>query len=295
MDRKLNVLFIGAHPDDCDFKAGGLALKYTRAGHRVKFLSLCDGSGGHQTMTAPEIAARRKLETKEVGKFGGFEYEVWDITDCELINDLETRKRLTRTIREFCPDILFTCRINDYHVDHRNCAALVQDASYCLIVPHFCPEVPAMKEMPVIMNYYDRFNNPPFEPQVIVDIDDVIDEKFEMLSKHVSQVYEWLPYTRNMDHLVPEGEEARLNWLHEPRIPRDDKPLSKEMEEKILNNHIPYFSEWREASPAICWRDRLVAKYGEELGKRIRFAEAFCLCEYGTQLNEDKKQEYFPF
>ena len=41
------VLMIGAHLDDCDFEGGGTALKYIEAGYEVRFLSLCNGSGGH--------------------------------------------------------------------------------------------------------------------------------------------------------------------------------------------------------------------------------------------------------
>lgn len=44
MKKQLKVMFIGAHPDDCDFYCGGLALKYVDAGHKVKFVSVADGS-----------------------------------------------------------------------------------------------------------------------------------------------------------------------------------------------------------------------------------------------------------
>lgn len=293
MDKQLRILFVGAHPDDNDIRAGGLALKYSRAGHKVKFISMCDGSGGHQTMGPAEIAARRKGEAQDVANFAGIEYDVWDITDCELVNDLETRKRLTREIRKFNPDILFCCRANDYHVDHRNCAALVQDASYCLIVPHFCPDVPAMKEMPVIMNYYDKFQNPPFAPDVAISIDDIIDEKLELLSCHESQFFEWLPYTYGTLHTVPEGKEARLSWLHEPRAPKD--LYGDEYDKVILSRFVGYTSEWRDAIQAAKYRDCLIKQYGEEKGKKVHFAEVFCLCEYGTQLTPETKKMFFPF
>ena len=156
MEKQLRVLFIGAHPDDCDFSAGGLTLKYTRAGHIVKFISVCNGCGGHHVMTPEETVTRRRGESRKVAEFLGIEYDVWDIPDCEVINDLENRKRMIREIRNFNPDLVFCCRSNDYHADHRNCAGLVQDASYLLIVPNFCPEAPAMRQMPVILNFYDR-------------------------------------------------------------------------------------------------------------------------------------------
>lgn len=188
--KKIRAMMIGAHPDDCDFRCGGLALRYAQAGHSVKFLAMVDGSGGHQTMAPADIARRRRAETQAVARLAGIDYEVWDLTDCELTADLETRKRLTRSIRAFRPDVIFCSRPNDYHADHRNASLLVQDASYLLIVPHFCPESPALREMPVIMHFYDRFQNPPFSPDIMVDITDVMWNKFRAVGRHVSQMYE---------------------------------------------------------------------------------------------------------
>ena len=217
----MNILMIGAHPDDCDFRCSGLAYKYARDGHRVRFLSMCDGSGGHQTMSPAETAARRRGETQEAARTIGIEYDVWDITDCELVCDLETRKRLTRYIRAFRPDAIFCHRTNDYHADHRAAGLLVQDASYLLIVPHFCPDAPALPEMPVILFFDDAFQNPPFRADVVVDIDDVVEYKFRMLDKHVSQMYEWLPYTRGALDQVPKDPAARYVWLHGDPVTQD--------------------------------------------------------------------------
>ena len=56
--KEIRAMFIGAHPDDCDIRCGGLALKYARAGHKVKFLSLCNGNGGHYSLSPDELAKR---------------------------------------------------------------------------------------------------------------------------------------------------------------------------------------------------------------------------------------------
>ena len=83
MGKKLRVLMIGAHPDDCDISCGGTALKYIAAGHTVKFLSLCNGDRGHHEMTPEEIRVRRRGESLAVSKFAGLEYDVWeDSHDC---------------------------------------------------------------------------------------------------------------------------------------------------------------------------------------------------------------------
>ena len=68
-------------------------------------------------------------------------------------------------------------RTNDYHADHRAAGQLVQDASYLLTVPHECQDSPAMRFMPVIMYYEDEFKNPVFDPDIIINIDDVVDVK----------------------------------------------------------------------------------------------------------------------
>ena len=290
MEKKLKVLMIGAHPDDCDICAGGLALKYAKAGHEVKFLSICNGCGGHHEMSPKDVAERRHGETQAVAALAGIEYDVWDMPDCEVMADLETRKRLITYIRKFNPDIIFSHRTNDYHADHRNAAMLVQDASYLLTVPNLCPEEPAMRFMPVIMYFRDHFKNPPFVPDIVISIDDVIDDKYRLWNCHVSQFYEWLPYTYGLENEVPENEGERLEWLHQPRVPRE-KPLSYAALESLGTK--PH-GEAAEAKYAAMYRPLLVKRYGKE-GKKTIFAEAYETSEYGTQLNAENTKELFPF
>ena len=292
MSKQKRIMMIGAHPDDCDFRCGGIALKYAKIGYKVKFLACCNGCGGHHIMKPDEIAARRYQETQRVAALAGIEYEVWtDVPDCEIFADLETRKRLVRSIREFQPDMIFCSRLCDYHADHRNVSQLVQDASYLLIVRNYCPEIPAMEEVPVIMHFYDHFQNPPFKADVVVDIDDVIEEKFKLLDCHESQMYEWLPFTKNTLHTVPENKEARLDWLHEPRVPRDGQMLDESI---LKKNLIGSQCEYREAVATVKYRDVLVKRYGEK-GKKTLFSEAFAISEYGTPLSAELEKELFPF
>ena len=292
MKKQIRAMMIGAHADDCDLRCGGMALKYAQAGHKVKFLSLCDGSGGHHEMGPEEIAARRKQETQNIAKLAGIEYDVWDVPDCELMADLETRKRLVREIRQFNPDIIFCHRSNDYHADHRNAALLVQDASYLLIVPNFCPDVPAMKKTPVILYYFDRFKTPPFVTDIAVGIDEVFDQKIEMLACHESQFFEWLPYTSGTLDQVPEGREERIEWLHEPRIPRNGEPLDPSLfHSKLLGS----MSEYRDAIPAYKSRQQLIDRYGQDKGSKIMFAEVFAVSEYGRPMSIEESWDYIPF
>lgn len=290
MKKSLKILMIGAHPDDSDFRCGGTAVKYIQRGNQVRSLSVCDGSGGHQTMPPEKIRARRRKETDDIAAISGIEYDIWDIPDCEVMATLENRRRMVRYIREFQPDIIFTHRTNDYHADHRNVALLVQDASYLLIVPNFCPEVPALHKTPVIMYFYDSFQEPSFRPDIVIPIDDVIDKKYEMIHCYTSQVYEWLPFTKGVLDQVPEDEEERRQWLREPCVPRD-----RLLTEADLNIFKPSNnSEYREAIPAVKFRDKIVEQYGEK-ARMTLFAEAFQISEYGMAVTDENKKQLFPF
>src|SRR5258708_4695 len=79
---KLRIIAIGAHPDDCDIKSAGTAIKFARAGHMVKFLSVTNGDAGHQGEGGGMLAKRRYLETQESKRRSGIaEYEVLDNHD----------------------------------------------------------------------------------------------------------------------------------------------------------------------------------------------------------------------
>lgn len=269
----MKILAVGAHQDDHEFRCGGMAYKWAQAGYEVRFLSMCNGCGGHHIMTPEETTARRAKESAAVARLLGIRYDVWDINDCTLMADLPTRERLIRYIREFSPDLIITHRPNDYHADHRAAGQLVMDASYILTVPHTCPDVPAMRRMPVIMYYENTFREPPFRPDFVVDIDDAADIKLQIAHTNESQIYEWLPYTYEEE--VPQGEEARWQWLKGMDITADTT------DEEIMAAGRGWAVRF--AKTAARLRQRLIEIYGQEKGSKIRYAEAFEVCEYGAQ------------
>ena len=282
----MKILMIGAHQDDNEFRCGGLAHKYVKMGYEVRFLSMCNGCGGHHIMTPQETTARRAKESAAVAKLLGITYDVWDVDDCNLVADLATRKRLIRYIREFAPDLIIAHRPNDYHADHRASGQLVMDASYLLTVPNECPEAPAMRYMPVIMYNEDRFKNPDFCPTVVLDMDDEIDTKLAIADLNVSQVYEWLPYTEEGVE-VPEDREERWAFLKGMEITADTT------DEEVMA--APRGYAVRFAKTAARFRKQLIERYGEEKGSKIRYAEAYELCDYGHPLTEELKKALFPF
>ena len=277
----MRVLMIGAHQDDNEFECGGLAAKLIKNGHTVRFLSMCNGCGGHHILGPKEISERRAKESARVAQMLGIQYDIWDNDDCNLVADLSTRKRTIRYIREFNPDIIITHRTIDYMPDHRATGQLVQDASYLLTVPNECPDVPAMRFMPVVMYSEDRFTNPVFKPDVVVDIDAEADTKLQIAHINVSQVYEWLPYTYGEQ--VPEGEEERFEWLKGINV------TAETTDEEVMSATRGYAV--RNAKPAARHRAKLIEQYGTEKGSKIRFAEAYEVSEYGSPLTEEMKNE----
>lgn len=265
-------LIFGAHPDDCDLLFGASALQLCKAGHAVKFVSACNGNCGHQSMDQVELAARRYKETQASAKIAKLvEYEVYDIHDCTLEPTLELRAKVTKTIREFCPDIVLTHRTCSYHADHRAIGQAVNDAAYLCTVPLYCKEVPVPDKLRPIFGYlYDNFTTPnPFVADAAMIVDTVEDEKTQLLNCHESQFFEWLPYDRGFrDFDASKLTLAeRLNYIKENFMDRD----------------IPVANEARNV---------LEEMYGP-IGKTVKRAEAYMLMERRKTITREKFQEFF--
>ena len=267
-EKKINVIAFGAHPDDCDGRAGGTAAKWAAIGNQVRFVSVTSGDAGHQGQGGGALAARRRSEAREAGKRVGVDYITLDNHDGELLPTLEVRQQIIRLIRQWNADLVLSPRPVDYHPDHRYTGILVQDAAFMVTVPNICPDTPALRKNPVFMYFQDGFQKPnPFNPDVAVAIDDVIDKKISMMDAHVSQMYEWLPWHAGKLDQVPTDSAARKEWL----------------------------SKQRSMAPNAAVREALVKWYGADTAKQIKYAEAFEVCEYGARPGADDIRRLFPF
>ena len=266
-DLPLNVIVLGAHPDDCEGDAGGLALLYAKLGHNVKFVSLTNGDAGHYAKGGGALAKIRMAEAEEAGKrLGVKEYVVMDNHDGELMPTLENRLKVIREIRKWDADVVIGPRPNDYHPDHRYTAILMQDAAFMVVVPNIAPDVPALEKNPVFLYAADRFQKPnPFEADVAIDIDDVFEQKIKGMAAHASQYFDWLPWLAGTLDQIPEDEAGRLEYLAKRRTFR----------------------------PGPSTRESLIRWYGEK-GESVQHAEGFEICEYGKQPNEKEIRRLFP-
>ena len=265
--KAIRIIMIGAHPDDCDIDGGGTAALFASMGHAVKFLSVTNGDAGHQTEGGKALAKRRAAEAKEAGRRLGITYDVLDNHDGTLVPSLEVRLQIIRKIREWNADIVIAPRPNDYHPDHRYTGILVQDAAYMVGVPNIAPDAAPVKKNPVFLYSRDFFKKPnPFQPDIVVDITDVYDKKIAAMDAHQSQFYEWLPWIGGYADEVPNGADERKKWL-------------------ALRSALPVTPELRSV---------LEKFYGKQKASVIKHAEAFEICEYGSQPSEEEIRRLFP-
>ncbi len=264
---KIRIIAFGAHPDDCDIRASGTAALWVKMGYAVKFVSVTNGDAGHQTMHGAELARRRLAEAKESARRQGIEYDVLDNHDGELLPTLAVREQVIREIRGWKADVVLSPRPNDYHPDHRYTGVLVQDAAYMVVVPNVTPDVPALRKNPAFFYYQDNFQRPnPFRPDVAVSLDDVVDQKVNVLDSHVSQFYEWLPWVAGTLNEVPKDPTERKAWLKRTRFTPPNPDI----------------------------RAALVKWYGPDKGNAVKYYEAFEICEYGTRPDEARLRQLFP-
>jgi len=267
----LRIIVFGAHPDDCELKVGGVAAKWAALGHQVKFVSVTNGDIGHYEMAGGPLAQRRTAEVQEAAKVLGITTQVLDHHDGELEPTLEIRKELIRLVREWKADVVIAPRPNDYHPDHRYTSILVQDGAYMVAVPYICPDTPPLDRNPVYLYMEDRFQKPyPFQADIMVDIADVADKKFEALSRMPSQFLEWLPWMAKMREMVPKDPEKAKQFMLEMFKARMKRLAEGDM-------------------------SALLKRYGQERADKIEYIEAFEICEYGRQPSEEEIKRLFPF
>ncbi len=269
-DGKLRIIAFGAHPDDAELKAGGVATMWAAQGHHVKFVSMTNGDIGHFKEAGAPLANRRRVEVAECARIFGIETEVLDIHDGELMPTLENRRKVADLIREWQADIVLSHRPNDYHPDHRYTGVLVQDAAVVVVAPFFSSNTEPTKRNPAFLFYSDGFQKPyPFDPAIVVDINDAVQQKWDCIGAMPSQFADEHSWQASYRADVPKEESARKAYILD---------LVKKNNEAVANQY----------------RDKLIELYGEEQGKMVKYAEAFELCEYGTQLTTEQLKALFP-
>jgi len=163
----MNILAIGAHPDDIEAGCGGTLAKYAHSGHEIYLLVMTEGSkGGKADIRKREQARSAKLLKPREMIWGGYRDTLLTPHMNRMVHDIET------VLKKIVPDFIFVHYEDDTHQDHRALAkATVSATRYVRNVIFY--------EGPTTQN---------FAPTLFVDIRETIDEKISMLLAHRSQV-----------------------------------------------------------------------------------------------------------
>ncbi len=165
-NRAMNVLAIGAHPDDIEYGCGGTLTLYAQRGNAVYLFVASDGGlGGEPSIRRQEQSDSSLVIGARDVFFGGYRD-----TEVPLTRDLIVR--LESVIRDVAPTMIFVNSPDDTHQDHRNLAQGALSATR--YVPNFL--------------FYEVPSTQHFAPNCYTDIEKVLDKKLACLEAHRSQV-----------------------------------------------------------------------------------------------------------
>ena len=183
----MNILAIGAHPDDVEISCGGTLAKYAKLGHKVFTAMATNGNVGSATLPMEEIAAIRKEEARRAAAHIGAEYICLDYDDEMFFEDKNARLAFIDLIRYCKADIILTHNPEDYNPDHELTSKIVNDIAVMIPVAQIQTRNPVYDKIPMIA-YFEPVNGLGFVPTEYVDITDTMDIKMAMCREHKSQV-----------------------------------------------------------------------------------------------------------
>jgi LmbE family N-acetylglucosaminyl deacetylase len=162
----MNVLAIGAHPDDIEYGCGGMLTKYAERGHDVYLWIASDGALGGEGLV------RRREQADSALIIGAREVFWGGYQDTEIPLTRELIARIESVIHKIKPRMIFVHFWDDTHQDHRNLAQGAMSATR--YVPNFL--------------FYEGPTTQNFTPNCFTDVEKVLDKKLACLEAHRSQV-----------------------------------------------------------------------------------------------------------
>ncbi len=162
----MNILAIGAHPDDIEFGCGGSLIKYADKGNDVFLLVMSKGEmGGEPTVRGAE-------QERAAAVIGAKELFWGGLVDTRIDISRDNIQRLESVIKKINPDVIFCHNPYDTHQDHRHLAQLT---------------ISATRNIRNVL-FYEGPTTERFDPQVYIDISTVLDRKIKALMAHQSQI-----------------------------------------------------------------------------------------------------------
>lgn len=177
IDIQLNVVCVGAHPDDPETGCGGTLAKFSKQGHKVTIIYLTSGDAGIEGKSLKEAAAIRTAEAQKACRILGAKPVFIGQIDGSSIADNSWFAKIQQVLEAEKPDILFSHWPIDSHKDHLVASILVQKAYLQMGAnfPLFFYEVCTGRQ------------SQNFHPTDYVDITDVKEQKLKAVFCHASQ------------------------------------------------------------------------------------------------------------
>ena len=184
---KLDILAIGAHPDDVELGCGATIAKEISLGKKVGVLDLTRGELG--TRGSAEI---RDEEASNSAKILGIDLrENLGLADGFFQNTKENQLKIIEVLRKYQPTVVLCNAIDDRHIDHGKGSKLVSDACFLSGLRKIETELDGSKQeawRPKHVYHYIQWKN--IEPDFVVDVSGFIDKKVESVMAYSSQFFD---------------------------------------------------------------------------------------------------------
>jgi bacillithiol biosynthesis deacetylase BshB1 len=184
---KLDILAIGAHPDDVELGCGATLAKEVANGKKIGILDLTRGELG--TRGSAKI---RDKESAEAAKILGVAFRTnMDFADGFFINDKTHQMELIKMIRKYQPEIVICNAIDDRHIDHAKGSKLASDACFLSGLIKIETEYEGKTQThwrPKHVYHYIQWNN--LKPDIVVDVSNYINQKLEAVLAYKTQFYD---------------------------------------------------------------------------------------------------------
>ncbi|RFN57591.1 bacillithiol biosynthesis deacetylase BshB1 [Marixanthomonas ophiurae] len=184
---KLDILAIGAHPDDVELSCSGTIAKEVANGKKVGILDLTRGELG--TRGTAEI---RDKEAEDAAKILGVAVRHnLQFSDGFFVNNTATQLEVIKILRKYRPDVVLCNAIDDRHIDHGKGSKLVSDACFLsgLRKIETIHEGNHQKEWrPKHVYHYIQWKD--LTPDFVVDITGHLDKKLESVAAYKSQFFD---------------------------------------------------------------------------------------------------------
>jgi LmbE family N-acetylglucosaminyl deacetylase len=207
----VNVLAVGAHPDDVEILCAGTLARYRSQSHTVGICVLTNGDLGAPDGEKASIAAVREQEAQRSADVLDARLFQLGEPDGFLFDSPRTRGAFAEVVRAFRPDLLFIPDPLDYHPDHRAAAAIALNSLQLAASPLHRTTSAAIESLPAVF-HMDTLALVGATPQRWVDISNTLDTKLDMLREHRSQ-NDWLRCTDGTDYVDYATRQARLRGL----------------------------------------------------------------------------------